>query len=177
MLALDVDPQLDRQFTREGPVLLWRDGEAGRREGLLVVLHPCAFPTCPDRHVDLHVYRLTDTVRAIEVDVEQARAIHRDGREETLELDVWATIELDRGDALVAGPDEPADLVAWLARELDGELMVAVKSRFARARAAGEAALRPARASARIGRNEPCPCGSGKKSKRCCQGKGATLRW
>lgn len=24
----------------------------------------------------------------------------------------------------------------------------------------------------KIGRNEPCPCGSGKKFKRCCLGKG-----
>jgi hypothetical protein len=124
------------------------------------------------------VYRLADTVRAIEVNVEQARAIHLDGLGETLELDVWATVKLDRGDALVAGRNEPADLVAWLERELAGELMVAVKSGFARARAAGEAALLPAiRRSARVGRNVPCPCGSGKKFKRCCEGKGATLRW
>ncbi len=178
MLVLHVDPQLDRQFIREGPVLLWRDGEASRRDGLLVVLHPCPFPTCPARHVDLEAYRLTNTVSAIEVTAVEARAIHRDGREETLEPDVWATVELDRGDALVAGPDEPADLVAWLERELAGELMATVKSRLARSRAAGEAALRPvSRASARVGRNEPCPCGSGKKSKRCCGGRGATLRW
>jgi uncharacterized protein YecA (UPF0149 family) len=26
----------------------------------------------------------------------------------------------------------------------------------------------PIRAAKRIGRNEPCPCGSGKKYKRCC---------
>ena len=25
-----------------------------------------------------------------------------------------------------------------------------------------------------VGRNEPCPCGSGLKYKRCCQGKGLT---
>lgn len=29
----------------------------------------------------------------------------------------------------------------------------------------------PARREAKIGRNDPCPCGSGKKCKRCCQGK------
>lgn len=178
MLVLDVDPKLDRQFTREGPVLLWRDGEGGRRDGLLVVLHPCAFPTCPDRHVDLEVYRLTDTVRQIEVTVEGAWAIHGDGLEETLELDVWAAIELDRDDALRAAPDAPADVVAWLEKELDGELMAVVKSRFASARAAGEKALgKPIRMSPRVGRNEPCPCGSGKKFKRCCEGRGATLRW
>lgn len=26
----------------------------------------------------------------------------------------------------------------------------------------------PLAAAPRVGRNEPCPCGSGKKSKRCC---------
>jgi hypothetical protein len=28
----------------------------------------------------------------------------------------------------------------------------------------------PSRASPKVGRNDPCPCGSGKKYKRCCQG-------
>jgi uncharacterized protein YecA (UPF0149 family) len=30
--------------------------------------------------------------------------------------------------------------------------------------------------SAKVGRNELCPCGSGKKYKRCCAEKEATLR-
>jgi SWIM/SEC-C metal-binding protein len=30
------------------------------------------------------------------------------------------------------------------------------------------AAREPARAVAKIGRNDPCPCGSGKKFKKCC---------
>jgi len=29
---------------------------------------------------------------------------------------------------------------------------------------------------AKIGRNQPCPCGSGKKHKRCCLGKGSVMR-
>src|SRR5713226_4378519 len=33
-------------------------------------------------------------------------------------------------------------------------------------------APRPVRAGAKIGRNDPCPCGSGKKYKKCC-GKAA----
>ena len=28
------------------------------------------------------------------------------------------------------------------------------------------------RQSPKIGRNDPCPCGSGKKFKKCCMGKG-----
>lgn len=32
------------------------------------------------------------------------------------------------------------------------------------------------RASAKIGRNDPCPCGSGKKYKKCCMNKGRDSR-
>ena len=35
-------------------------------------------------------------------------------------------------------------------------------------RALAQAAPAPARAAAKVGRNDPCPCGSGKKFKRCC---------
>lgn len=34
---------------------------------------------------------------------------------------------------------------------------------------------RPASSGPKIGRNDPCPCGSGKKYKKCCLGKGRTL--
>jgi hypothetical protein len=33
----------------------------------------------------------------------------------------------------------------------------------------------PARAAPRTGRNEPCPCGSGKKYKRCCADKPSVI--
>jgi preprotein translocase subunit SecA len=36
---------------------------------------------------------------------------------------------------------------------------------------AGEGKPEPVRKGVRIGRNDPCPCGSGKKYKHCC-GKG-----
>jgi preprotein translocase subunit SecA len=37
------------------------------------------------------------------------------------------------------------------------------------------AAREPARAAPKIGRNDPCPCGSGKKFKRCCVGRAPQL--
>jgi len=37
----------------------------------------------------------------------------------------------------------------------------------------GEVARKPVRADKKIGRNDPCPCGSGKKYKKCC-GRGAS---
>jgi len=32
----------------------------------------------------------------------------------------------------------------------------------------------PAQETPKIGRNSPCPCGSGKKYKKCCMGKDKT---
>jgi preprotein translocase subunit SecA len=41
------------------------------------------------------------------------------------------------------------------------------------ARVAGDGPRQPRKvsASAKIGRNDPCPCGSGKKYKNCCMNK------
>jgi SWIM/SEC-C metal-binding protein len=36
-------------------------------------------------------------------------------------------------------------------------------------------AREPAAAVVKVGRNEPCPCGSGKKFKRCCHGQAPRL--
>ena len=36
-------------------------------------------------------------------------------------------------------------------------------------------ASRPVLAAPKIGRNEPCPCGSGKKFKKCCDANAAAL--
>jgi SWIM/SEC-C metal-binding protein len=36
-------------------------------------------------------------------------------------------------------------------------------------------AREPARAAPRVGRNDPCPCGSGRKFKRCCVAQPARL--
>ncbi|MEE8369478.1 MAG: SEC-C metal-binding domain-containing protein, partial [Dehalococcoidia bacterium] len=48
-----------------------------------------------------------------------------------------------------------------------------------RAAAAGSAVAVDARASAatvrKVGRNDPCPCGSGKKSKKCCGSGGVAV--
>jgi len=36
------------------------------------------------------------------------------------------------------------------------------------ASAGGDGPSKPKKAAAKVGRNEPCPCGSGKKYKNCC---------
>jgi preprotein translocase subunit SecA len=42
-----------------------------------------------------------------------------------------------------------------------------------RSRGAPERRPEGARSGQKVGRNEPCPCGSGKKYKKCCLAKGA----
>ena len=44
----------------------------------------------------------------------------------------------------------------------------AAQERASRAGNTGEGARKPVRAAKKVGRNEPCPCGSGKKYKNCC---------
>lgn len=84
----------------------------------------------------------------------------------------WLGLEII--DCRLGGPEDSQGEVAFRARYLDGDRLeeVAENSRFTRldghwVYVDGErlAASRPER---RIGRNEPCPCGSGAKFKRCC---------
>lgn len=35
-----------------------------------------------------------------------------------------------------------------------------------------ETPVEPAKSARTVGRNDPCPCGSGKKYKKCCRGAG-----
>ena len=60
--------------------------------------------------------------------------------------------------------------VTEVKREI-GWLVERPESRSARS----EPIVRPVRSTPKVGRNEPCPCGSGKKYKRCC-GARATRR-
>ncbi len=73
-----------------------------------------------------------------------------------------------------AQPHDEVDFYAYY--ELEGvPRQLAERSAFSRKDGklyyAGGVSLRPAgyrRAEAKVGRNDPCPCGSGKKYKKCC---------
>jgi SEC-C motif-containing protein len=81
-----------------------------------------------------------------------------------------AIVSTDRG-----GPDTTEGEVAFCARYLDGERLESLceRSRFIRYEGRwvyldGLPGDTDPAAGRRIGRNEPCPCGSGAKFKRCC---------
>ncbi len=60
-----------------------------------------------------------------------------------------------------------ADVGAWLRDGIAGWILDARDDFHSRATLSDVAAA-PAPRAARVGRNAPCPCGSGKKFKRCC---------
>ena len=98
----------------------------------------------------------------------------------------WSRIFSDDSEGLVltipiaAGEVDPEWPKEPVTSERNDELlqsMLAGATRAYRYRiACAQAAARPQsyeRAGPKIGRNDPCPCGSGKKYKRCCGGAGA----
>lgn len=70
----------------------------------------------------------------------------------------------------------PDEARAMLRREIGAQLRAAYETFRDRARAASlEAKGRGSSPATKVGRNEPCPCGSGKKFKRCCAGVGTKV--
>jgi uncharacterized protein len=71
-------------------------------------------------------------------------------------------------------PHEPVtaeksiELIGWMAAGLARSYRHFAPQRREHVRSAGRPAESPRRAAPKVGRNEPCPCGSGKKFKRCC---------
>ena len=65
-------------------------------------------------------------------------------------------------------PEKRADIIAHLAAGLLGAYQYFRSHREAKA----DTPLRPEarRNASKVGRNDPCPCGSGKKYKKCCGG-------
>jgi len=65
------------------------------------------------------------------------------------------------------GPEKREEIIVQMAA---GILRVYRYFRPSRRRVASTYGAEPQRSPGKIGRNEPCPCGSGKKYKRCCGG-------
>jgi preprotein translocase subunit SecA len=63
--------------------------------------------------------------------------------------------------------DEPAPQLPAFAREMERKQQRQEKEMQYQSGAAQAEAPKPVRAGAKVGRNDPCPCGSGKKYKKC----------
>ena len=71
----------------------------------------------------------------------------------------------------IEAESSPEDARAMMCRQM-GSLVLAARDSFRRHRSASTTTVMPGfpvrRSAPRVGRNEPCPCGSGKKYKKCC---------
>ena len=63
---------------------------------------------------------------------------------------------------------DPEGTLAFMQELMDVEWMERIKSTYQQVRAALRSENGSIRLEPRIGRNAPCPCGSGRKYKRCC---------
>ncbi len=93
-----------------------------------------------------------------------------------------ALIEVDLPKRSLAGKPSETGRGLWEALRDEEDLLAELESRRATIRRVARqlpaflTPARPAAAAAPVGRNEPCPCGSGKKFKRCCGGVTAEPR-
>jgi SEC-C motif domain protein len=84
----------------------------------------------------------------------------------------WLGLEVNATEA--GGEDDEEGVVAFTARyRMNGEDVAHHERglfgrRDGRWIYVGEAKARPVRVGPKVGRNDPCPCGSGKKHKKCC---------
>jgi uncharacterized protein len=87
----------------------------------------------------------------------------RDKRVRTVLAPILCFIDVDGHPLMPFHPDETDDLMMDAA-ELIPQVVVTIRQYWNLA----ERRARQPQSSRRPGRNEPCPCGSGKKYKRCC---------
>ena len=166
---------------RSGRVQSWVDlatGGQGPRSGgdvfagtivhegakLLFDLRFCPDPACDCRRVHIEVYRVTPAAPpAREQEARQALML------------MWSldTDELEIAERYHGSPEGIVPAVrAWLDTRPDRRASLEqhrLEVREVAARCLEQAERSPhPRATVRVGRNQACPCGSGKKYKRCC---------
>ena len=167
------DPGQARQLALEGALFLWRDRAAGGREGLLLTTDVCANPACTDRHIGVEGLRVPDSVIAVRVDRCNVETAFPPGSTATTAKAFFVSLNPDDGRLEPQGDVDDAEALAWFRSELDEELLAVLRARFEGARRRlieEEAHHAPVRRDAAPGRNDPCPCGSGRKYKKCCLG-------
>lgn len=225
MATLKANPKLSRQLTLDGPMLLWRDGAGGLREGLLLTTDVCENLRCAIRHLGLQALWVEEGLISVTLRRTAIEAKSRPGTNTVSRPAFFVSVGLDDGtvEPQEGSAADPTAL-AWLRDALDAELRAVLLARFEGARrllresapvetarsapreaqrnvdltappADGASTGSPGRAAAgawmaasplamtsrapsppaaRTGRNDPCPCGSGRKYKKCCLGMSAS---
>ncbi len=129
---VETDPGSRRQLTARGPILLWRDGTAGRREGLVCLVSACPNPACGCR--DVWIDGLLIDYRAIAVSGGERRLRVSwpagSAPPATRSWPLRATVDIDKRTVTPRGDGVRTDLVEWLSGELDEQLLALLRERF-----------------------------------------------
>jgi hypothetical protein len=164
---LEVDTTVDRQLTSDGPLLFWWNDAKGKRKGAVCAVEFCPTPSCPCREATLHALLVDERLVGAGLDGE-GRVITKElaeGPESAMSSRRASMVVLfDEGGRRTGRAEGDAELVRRLRDALDESVIAAIEQRWERTRA-GEDRARGIR---RPGRNDPCPCGSGRKFKKCC---------
>jgi hypothetical protein len=171
-------PWLARQLPEYGPLIFWRDGSDETRDGIVCITTFCDNPDCPCHDALLDVLSVDDHHSAVEVT--------RDGEirmpcmaESESELPptrrAAVVVDLDTGTLTPAEGQQDEAVLAWVRSVMDKDVLDLLRRRASEMKQQVVAApVRQATATPTPGRNDPCPCGSGRKFKHCCLGKQPT---
>ena len=134
---LKAQPNQRRQLPEDGPLLLWRDADDGGREGLVLLPHACAEPTCTCRDVHLEGLRVSGRLAGVSANDKHATFRYPPGKEEPTRTSFHVVVDIDDGRVSAhedAARDNDSEAVAWLEGELDSELLAVLRTRFQRAK-------------------------------------------
>ncbi len=164
-------PWIDRQLPELGPLLFWRDAPDEGREGIACITTFCPDPECPCRDAALDVFAVDDHLLAVEVTrsgTVQMPSIPGGGAESKPTPRASCMVDLDSGSTTPDGGRQDEAVVAWLKEALDQDVLDLLRRRWIKMKPGLVGRSTPVRAAPTPGRNDPCPCGSGRKYKQCC---------
>lgn len=138
----NADPKESRQLATAGPMALWRDGEDGGREGLLLSVHACMEPTCPCRKVRIDGWLVTGDLSSIDSKVVEAAFRFGGTPHKSSQRALLASVNVDTGEVAADTEFTTPSAIEWFKKELDPEMMKALVGQCLSAKA------RPVEASA-----------------------------
>lgn len=112
-------------------------------------------------------------LQAIMLRADAWERLFKSKRDRQLLLPILALCGDENGESLLGIPPDEEDRIMAEAVEFIPACVIAIDSYWRERRQASmpfavRPPLQPNQASSKIGRNDPCPCGSGKKFKKCC---------
>ena len=170
-----IDRALPLQFLRQGLLFLRWTREDGVHAGMLGEVRLCPMPLCPLREAEIHVVLVGDDIERLCQDA--MGRVRAEGPGGTFDISgaprAVAAVTFEAEGRRVSFTDGDPELQRRLRAALkQGPLFAFVEAYWEHERGGQDGWRRHPEPR----RNDPCPCGSGKKYKRCCVSRGDTIQ-